>query len=178
MSRLPVLFISHGSPSYALAPGIAGPQLTALGRSLPKPQAVLVVSPHWITPSVKVGATPSPKTIHDFGGFDPALYTIDYPVTGHPGIAAITHALLNAKGWAATLDERRGIDHGVWVPLRHLYPLADVPAFQVSMPARLNSASAYEFGQALAPLADEGVLIIGSGSLTHNLNEFRSANGE
>jgi 4,5-DOPA dioxygenase extradiol len=99
-------------------------------------------------------------------------------VHGHPGLAARTQAYLNASGWSATTDEHRGLDHGAWVPLRHLYPEADVPAFQVSMPARLDSASAFEFGKALASLADESVLIVGSGSLTHNLYEFRSANGE
>ena len=175
VSRLPVLFISHGAPTYALAPGVAGPQLTALGRALPKPQAVLVVSPHWTTPSVRVGAAALPKTIHDFGGFAPALYELSYPVHGHPAIAARTQALLNAAGWSATLDEHRGLDHGAWVPLRYLYPKADVPVFQVSMPASLDSASAYEFGKVLSPLAEEGVLIVGSGSLTHNLHEFRSA---
>jgi 4,5-DOPA dioxygenase extradiol len=152
--------------------------LTALGRALPKPQAVLVVSPHWTTPSMRVGAVALPKTIHDFGGFAPALYELNYPVHGHPALAARTQAFLNAAGWSATPDEHRGLDHGAWVPLRYLYPDANVPAFQVSMPASLDSASAYEFGKALAPLAEEGVLIVGSGSLTHNLYEFRSAGNQ
>ncbi len=177
MSRLPVLFVSHGAPTYAVAPGVAGPQLTALGRSLPKPEAVLVVSPHWMTPNARVSGAPIQKTIHDFGGFAPALYELSYPASGHPRLAARTQDVLRAKGWTAALDEQRGLDHGAWVPLRYLYPEANVPTFQVSMPADLDATSAYSFGEALAPLSNEGVLIVASGSLTHNLFELRSANG-
>ena len=177
MTRLPSLFVSHGAPTFAIEPGLAGPRLTALGRALPRPRAVLVVSPHWMTPSPRVGLVSRPQTIHDFGGFDPALYEITYPVDGHPELARRALALLGDAGWAPQPDARRGLDHGAWVPLRHLYPAADVPAFQVSLPARLDSDSAWAFGAALAPLADEGVLIMGSGSLTHNLAEFRSGPG-
>lgn len=175
MSIQPVLFISHGAPTYALAPGIAGPQLTRLGQSLARPAAVLIVSPHWTTPSIRVGAATQPATIHDFGGFDPALYEIDYPAHGHPALAARTVDVLANAGLNATLDTRRGLDHGAWVPLRFLYPDADVPVYQVSMPARIDAQSAYSLGRALGGLADEGVLIIGSGSMTHNLYEFRTA---
>jgi len=174
MNRLPTLFVSHGAPSFAIEPGLAGPKLTALGRALPPPRAVLVVSPHWMTPSPRVSLAARPQTIHDFGGFDPGLYEIAYPVDGHPALAQRALEVLGAAGWAPQADERRGLDHGAWVPLRHLYPEADVPAFQVSLPVRLDSDSAWAFGAALAPLADEGVLILGSGSLTHNLAEFRS----
>lgn len=178
MSRLPSLFVSHGAPTFAIEPGLAGPKLTALGRALPRPRAVLVVSPHWMTPSPRVGLVARPQTIHDFGGFAPALYEISYPVNGHPALARRTLDLLGDAGWAPQPDERRGLDHGAWVPLRHLYPAADVPAFQVSLPSRLDGDSAWAFGAALAPLADEGVLIVGSGSLTHNLEEFRSGPGD
>lgn len=177
MSRQPVLFISHGAPTYALAPAKAGPQLTALGHALQKPRAVLVISPHWTTREAQVGAALHPDTIHDFGGFEDALYQLNYPVRGEPEVAARVRDLLQAKGWKTSLDERRGLDHGAWVPLRYLFPEADVPTFQLSMPARLDAVSAYQFGEALADLAEEGVLVIGSGSLTHNLYEFRSANG-
>ena len=177
MTRSPSLFISHGAPTFAIEPGIAGPALTALGRALPRPSAVLVVSPHWMTPSPRVGLVARPQTIHDFGGFDPALYEITYPVDGHPALAQRALDLLSAAGWAPQADERRGLDHGAWVPLRHLYPAAEVPAFQVSLPARLDGDSAWAFGAALAPLANEGVLIVGSGSLTHNLGEFRAGAG-
>ena len=178
MSRIPTLFISHGAPTYAVAPGLSGGQLASLGQALAKPKAVLVVSPHWTTPEVRIGAATQQETIHDFGGFPPALYQLRYPVQGNPPLAAKTRELLISAGWSATLDVERGLDHGAWVPLRHLYPKADVPTIQVSMPAKLDASSAYAFGQTLAPLADEGVLIIGSGSLTHNLYEFRSANSE
>jgi 4,5-DOPA dioxygenase extradiol len=177
MNRLPSLFVSHGAPTFAIEPGLAGPRLAALGRALPRPRAVLVVSPHWTTPAPRVGLAGLPQTIHDFGGFDPALYDISYPVDGHPGLAQRALDLLARAGWAPQPDERRGLDHGAWVPLRHLYPAADVPAFQVSLPSRLDGDSAWAFGAALAPLADEGVLIVGSGSLTHNLAEFRSGPG-
>ena len=173
MPRLPVLFVSHGSPTFAIDPGLAGPALGALGETLPVPKAVLMVSPHWMTPEPRVTTSPAPSTVHDFGGFPPALYALNYPAPGHPDLAIRTIEVLRAAGWAAGPDAERGLDHGAWVPLTYLYPLADVPVFQVSLPARLDGAQAYAFGQALAPLADEGVLIIGSGSLTHNLYEVR-----
>jgi 4,5-DOPA dioxygenase extradiol len=177
MNRLPSVFVSHGAPSFAIEPGLAGPQLTALGRELPTPHAVLIVSPHWMTPSPQVGMVERPRTIHDFGGFAPALYEIDYPVHGHPQLARRTLDLLQEAGWSPRPDERRGLDHGAWVPMLYLYPEADVPVFQVSLPARLDADSAWAFGQALAPLADDGVLIVGSGSLTHNLYDFRGGYG-
>ncbi len=175
MQRLPTLFISHGAPSFALEPGVAGPKLGALGVALPRPTAVLVVSPHWMTRMSRVGTAARPGTIHDFSGFDPALYEIRYPAPGHPGLALRAVALLRAAGWEADPDEARGLDHGAWVPLLHLYPDADVPVFQASLPAALDADSAWAFGAALAPLADEGVLVVGSGSLTHNLREFFGA---
>ena len=173
MSQLPTLFVSHGAPSFAREPGRAGPLLAALGRVLPGPAAVLVVSPHWSTPSPRVATGMRPRTIHDFGGFDPALYEIHYPAPGHPQLAARAVELLRAAGRAAEADADRGLDHGAWVPLTYLYPQADVPVFQVSMPSRLDANGAYAFGRALAPLAAEDVLVIGSGSLTHNLYEYR-----
>jgi 4,5-DOPA dioxygenase extradiol len=173
MPRLPTLFISHGSPTFAIEPGIAGPALTALGQTLPTPKAVLVVSPHWMTREPRVATTPRPQTIHDFGGFPPALYQLQYPAPGAPEVAARTIGLLRAAGWAAEADTQWGLDHGAWVPLTYLFPAAHVPVFQVSLPARLDGARAYAFGQSLAPLAQEGVLIVGSGSLTHNLFEIR-----
>lgn len=173
MARLPSLFISHGAPSFALEPGLAGPALTALGRQLPRPAAVLVVSPHWMTREPRVATTAAPKTLHDFGGFAPALYQLNYPAPGHPALAARSVAVLRNAGWRAEPDAQWGLDHGAWVPLRYLYPQADVPVFQLSLPLGLDGPQALALGQALAPLADEGVLIVGSGSLTHNLGEVR-----
>lgn len=173
MSRLPTLFISHGSPTFALEPGQAGPALAALGKTLPRPKAILVVSPHWMTREPRVATTPRPQTIHDFGGFPPALYQMQYPAPGAPDVAQRAIDLLRAAGYPAEPDTQWGLDHGAWVPLLHLLPQADVPVFQVSLPARLDGERAYAYGQALAPLTDEGVLVIGSGSLTHNLYEVR-----
>lgn len=178
MSRMPSLFVSHGAPTFALEPGLAGPRLTALGQGLPRPEAVLVVSPHWMTASPRVGLTPQPETIHDFGGFDRALYRIEYAAAGHPQLARKTAETLRAAGWMAVTDERRGLDHGAWVPLLYLYPHADIPVFQVSLPSTLDADSAWAFGAALAPLAEDGVLIVGSGSLTHNLADFRNDRSE
>lgn len=175
MHPLPSLFVSHGAPTFALEPGLAGPLLTRLGLSLARPRAVLVVSPHWMTRDISIMTTASPKTMHDFGGFARELYEIRYPAPGHPELAQAAGDLLAAAGHRVSLDAQRGLDHGAWVPLRHLFPQADVPAFQVSMPAALDAATAWQFGAALAPLAAQGVLIVGSGSLTHNLYEFRQS---
>ena len=177
MSRMPTLFVSHGAPTFALSPGRAGPQLTELGRALPPPAAVLVVSPHWMTPDLRVGTSALPATIHDFGGFDPRLYQLNYPALGHPVLAWRTIEVLEKAGWPAQADEHRGLDHGAWVPLLHLFPAAQVPVFQVSLPSSFDADRAWEPGQALAPLAEEGVFIVGSGSLTHNLHEFFDGNG-
>ena len=173
MDRTPSLFVSHGSPTFAIDPGQAGPLLAQLGRELPRPKAVLVFSPHWITRGLRVGMTAKPETIHDFGGFPDELYRIQYPAPGTPDVAMRALELLNADGWQAQPDNERGLDHGAWVPVRHLYPDADVPVFQVSMPHTLDGEGAVKLGRALSPLADEGVLIVGSGSITHNLREVQ-----
>jgi 4,5-DOPA dioxygenase extradiol len=134
MNRLPSLFVSHGAPTFAIEPGIAGPRLTALGHALPRPRAVLVVSPHWMTPSPRVGLVSRPQTMHDFGGFDPALYEIAYPVDGHPELAQRALALLADAGWAPQPDDRRGLDHGAWVPLRYLYRRPTCPPSRCRCP--------------------------------------------
>lgn len=174
MSTLPSLFISHGAPTFAIEPGLAGAQLRALGLALGKPRAVVVVSPHWMTQGVEITATDRPQTFHDFGGFPRELYTLRYPAPGSPELAAQIQQQLAQIGVAARLDLRRGLDHGAWVPLMHLFPEADVPVVQVSLPFDTDEARAFALGQALAPLAQDGVLIVGSGSLTHNLYEFRA----
>lgn len=173
MDRMPSLFVSHGSPTFAIDPGQAGPLLADMGRKLGKPEAVLVLSPHWVTRGLRVATTETPETIHDFGGFPEELYRIQYPAPGHTAMAMRALELLNADGWQAMPDNEHGLDHGAWVPVRHLFPDADVPVFQVSMPHTLDGAGAVKLGRALAPLAGEGVLILGSGSITHNLREVR-----
>lgn len=176
MTRTPALFVSHGSPMFALEPGRLGPQLQRFGAALRDLRAVLVVSPHWQTlGKVRVLATERPDTIHDFGGFPAALYQLRYDAPGAPDIAVQAAYLLREAGFEVEIDARRGRDHGAWVPLRHLLPDAGVPVFQVSMPNDLSADAALELGRALAPLREAGVLVVGSGSLTHNLYEFRQA---
>lgn len=174
MSRAPSLFISHGSPMFALEPGELGPHLHQLGAALPELAAIVVVSPHWQTREVRVGATAQPETIHDFGGFPEPLYALHYEPPGAPDLAADIVRMLADAGVPATLDAQRGLDHGAWVPLRYLKPAADIPVLQVSLPVRMDTRGALALGRALAPLRERGVLVVGSGSLTHNLYEFRS----
>lgn len=171
--RAPALFVSHGSPMFALAPGRIGPQLERLGRAIAGIRAVLVVSPHWQTRGVRVGATPAPQTIHDFSGFPAPLYDLHYTPPGAPALAAEAAQMLAEAGFDTRIDDARGLDHGAWVPLRYLRPDADLPVFQVSLPHDLDSATALRLGRAMAPLRARGVLVVGSGSLTHNLYEFR-----
>lgn len=173
MLTAPALFVSHGSPMFAVDPGQLGPNLQQLGAQLAGVSAVLVVSPHWQTRGVRVMASAAPATIHDFGGFPAPLYQLQYTPPGAPALAADAARLLADAGFEVTLDASRGLDHGAWVPLRYLFAAADVPVFQVSLPQDLDAASALRLGQALAPLRQRGVLVIGSGSLTHNLYEFR-----
>jgi len=175
MEFAPVFFISHGSPTFALEPGSLGPALGQLGQQLSQAKAVLVVSPHWQTRNVQVMNTEQPDTVHDFGGFPPALYQLHYPAHGQPSLAAEAARLLEDAGLAVSLDAHRGLDHGAWVPLMHLLPNAGVPVFQVSMPHTLTTAQALRLGQALAPLRAQGVVIMASGSMTHNLFEFRQS---
>lgn len=140
--------------------------------------AILVVSPHWTTRGVRVASTPAPDTIHDFGGFPEPLYQLRYQVPGAPDWAARAVQLLESAGFAAELDAMRGLDHGAWVPLRYLLPEADTPVFQVSMPRDFDTAAAWRMGRALAPLRAQGVAIVGSGSLTHNLYEVSHGGNE
>ena len=175
----PVLFVSHGAPTFAIEPGKAGARLTEVGRALPRPAAIVIVSPHWMTRgSVRVGSSPAPETIHDFGGFPQELYRLQYPAPGNPELAEQISSLLNSAGISASTEPNRGLDHGAWVPLLHMMPSADIPVVQVSMPYPLAPLEAWKLGQALKPLREQGVLIIGSGSLTHNLYEFRGYDGD
>jgi 4,5-DOPA dioxygenase extradiol len=172
LKTLPTLFISHGAPTFALEPGTAGALLQTLGHTLPKLNAVLIISPHWTTSEFTVMVTEKPATLYDFGGFDPRLNQIRYLAPGHPQFALATAALLESHGQSVKRDAQRGFDHGAWVPLLHLLPEAKVPVFQLSMPYTLTAQQAFTLGQTLQPLSDEGVLIIGSGSITHNLREI------
>jgi 4,5-DOPA dioxygenase extradiol len=179
MKSLPTMFVSHGAPPFALNPGKAGALLNEFGKTLRDVSAVLVISPHWMTTDLTVMTSKQPGTMYDFGGFDSKLQTLKYPATGHLHLATATAKLLESKGYRVLLDDQRAYDHGAWVPLLHLLPQADIPVFQLSMPQSLTPAQAYKLGQTLQPLSKMGVLIVGSGSMTHNLHEFRlTAQGE
>jgi len=173
MTRIPPVFVSHGSPMLAVEPGTAGPMLRALAAQLPRPEAILVVSAHWETAAPTVSRAQAPRILHDFHGFPPALYELDYEAPGAPALAGRTYSLLERAGLGAMLSDDRGLDHGAWVPLRYLYPDADLPVTQLSVVPGRGAAWHLGLGRALQPLADEGVLVLGSGGLTHNLGEFR-----
>lgn len=169
---LPSLFISHGSPMLALDPGASGSALARLAAELPKPRAILVVSAHWESAELLVGGAAYPDTWHDFSGFPPELYAIRYPAPGQPELAAEVVRLLAADGLPARVDPQRPRDHGAWVPLSLMYPQADIPVVQLSLPTRLGPAFQTRVGRALSSLREQGVLLIGSGSITHNLGEL------
>jgi aromatic ring-opening dioxygenase catalytic subunit (LigB family) len=166
---LPTLFLSHGSPMHALQAGRAGTAWAAFGRDLPRPKAVLIASAHWESEWPMLTTGGRPETIHDFGGFPPALYELRYGAPGAPAVAERAIELIRAAGIAANGNGCRGLDHGAWVPLRHMYPQAEVPVVQVSLQPLLGAAHHLRLGEILAPLRDEGVLIIGSGMSYHNL---------
>lgn len=170
--RQPVLFLSHGAPTFALEPGRLGQELTALAGELPRPRAILVMSPHWSTVVLTIQTHPAPPTVHDFGGFDPALYELTYPAPGAPDIASEVMAVVQQAGFRVCSDDLAGRDHGTWVPLRHLFPQADIPVIQLSLPARTHAAELLQLGEALRHLRDTGILIVASGAMTHNLYEI------
>ncbi|HEY4316227.1 MAG TPA: class III extradiol ring-cleavage dioxygenase [Herbaspirillum sp.] len=172
---LPALFISHGSPMLALTDTPAHRFLAELGRTLPRPRAILMVSAHWESVgSPAVSLAPQPETIHDFGGFPQALFDIRYPAGGAPEAAAEAAALLEQAGFAVKRSATRGLDHGAWVPLMLMYPGADIPVAQIALIRGGTPAEHERMGRALGALRAQGVLIIGSGSMTHNLYELRS----
>ena len=174
MTTPPSLYISHGSPMTALQPGLTGERLAELAAVLPRPTAIVMASAHWLSHQPQVGASARPETIHDFRGFPAPLYQLRYPAPGAPELAARVAGLLEQAGMAPASNPERGLDHGAWVPLRLLYPAADIPVVPISIQPELGPAHQYALGQALAPLRDEGVLVIGSGSITHNLHDLRA----
>ncbi|MHC8301075.1 DODA-type extradiol aromatic ring-opening family dioxygenase [Pseudomonas sp. ZS1P83] len=168
----PSLYISHGSPMLALEPGASGPALARLAAELPKPKAIIIVSAHWESTELLVSGNSQPETWHDFGGFPQALFDVQYPAPGDPQLAAEVVELLKSDGLPARIDAKRPFDHGVWVPLSLMYPQADIPVVQVSLPTRGGPTLQTRVGHALASLREHGVLLIGSGSITHNLREL------
>ena len=175
---LPAIFVSHGSPMLAIEDAEARQFLATLPKTLAeRPKAILMISAHWERLRPAVSAPPANETIHDFGGFPPALYQIQYPAPPSADLARRVAELLGASGLPTDIDQRRGLDHGAWVPLMVAWPDADIPVVQLSVQTQLGPAHHYQLGQILAPLREEGILIIGSGSFTHDLASFRSSGG-
>lgn len=172
---LPTLFVPHGAPTFALRPGAAGAAMAGLAASLPQPRAIIIVSPHWETAVPTVGFADRPEVIHDFSGFPEALYALRYPATGCREAAQEVLAALEGAGLDARQDANRGLDHGAWIPLRLMFPEADVPVIPLSIQPDRGPAGAYELGRALAPLVHKGFLVIASGNVTHNLRDFQRA---
>jgi len=174
MTKLPALYVSHGSPNLALTPQTPAHQfLKRLGESLPRPKAILMVSAHFTTRMPVIGTSAHPQMIYDFGGFPKPLYEMVYRAPGAPEVAKRAGQLLAKAGMEVAEDPDRGYDHGVWVPLQIMFPDADIPIGQLSMQPLEDARHHYRMGQALAPLRDEGVLIVASGSMTHNLRAIQ-----
>ncbi len=165
--RMPVLFLGHGSPMNAIEENEFVQEWREIGKTLPKPNAVLCVSAHWETKGTFVTAMEKPKTIHDFGGFSKELYEVQYPVPGSPELAKEAKSIINKT--EIGLDDKWGLDHGAWSVIKHLYPDADVPVIQLSLDYQRSPEYHYELAKELAPLRNKGVLIIGSGNMVHNL---------
>jgi len=163
------IFVSHGSPTLIFDDVPARDFLVALGQSLPRPKAILVVSAHWETNNPAVNAVAVNETIHDFGGFPQILFDQRYPAPGDAALAQRVAGLIKAVGLPVGIDTARGLDHGAWVPLKLMYPANDIPVLQLSVQTDLGAAHHYRLGLALRALAEEGVLILGSGSFTHDL---------
>lgn len=170
--RQPVLFISHGAPSMVLEDTPATHYLKGLGQTFARPTEILCISAHWETLSPTVSAHPAPATLHDFYGFDEALYRLRYPAPGASALAEQVQQRLANHGLPASMDTRRGLDHGAWAPLMLIYPEADIPVTQLSVQPAATPEHHYALGQSLAMLREQGVLIIASGSATHNLRDF------
>lgn len=167
---MPAIFFGHGNPMNALAQNVWTEGWAAIGKEIPRPRAVLCVSAHWYLPATMVTAMPAPRTIHDFGGFPRQLYEIKYPVPGDPELARRVQSLLEPV--PVRMDETWGLDHGTWSVLCHVFPEADVPVIQLSIDETQPAEFHYETAKRLTVLRDEGVLIVGSGNLVHNLHAY------
>jgi 4,5-DOPA dioxygenase extradiol len=173
--RQPAVFAGHGSPMYAIEPNRYTASWADLGKSLQRPDAILVISAHWVTRGVWVTAMPKPKTIHDFGGFPKGLFDIQYPAPGCPALADRIQELLDVP---LVLEENEwGIDHGAWSVLKYMYPNADVPVVQLSLDGSKSAREHYELAKQLRPLRDENILILSSGNVVHNLRTIHWQDG-
>lgn len=169
-AKMPAVFIGHGNPMLTIGDNHYARSWTQLGKQLPVPNAILMISAHWFIPEMRVTAMKQPRTIHDFHGFPDELFEIQYPASGSPELAEKVADLLLPDKFEA--DEQWGLDHGTWAVLRHLYPRAQVPVIQLSLDLRKSSDEHYRIGQKLMALREDGVLIIGSGNVVHNLHRF------
>lgn len=165
--RMPVIFFGHGNPMNAIEQNRYTEGWSEIGRTIPRPKAIVSVSAHWYLPGTRVTAMEQPQTIHDFGGFPRELYETEYPASGNPALARRLQQLTDAH-----LDQQWGLDHGTWAVLCHVYPNADIPVVQLSIDETQPATSHFELGRRLAPLRDEGVLVLGSGNLVHNLHTY------
>jgi 4,5-DOPA dioxygenase extradiol len=173
--EMPLLFVGHGSPMNAIATNSFTKNWQKLGKNLPKPQAILSISAHWLTfGQTKVATALHPETIHDFGGFPQELFDVQYPSLGSPDLAKFTKELVQQP--EVMVDNVYGLDHGTWSVLKPMYPLADIPVFQLSIDYRQKTSFHYELGKQLKELRKKGVLIMGSGNLVHNLGALRFTN--
>ena len=166
--RMPVVFIGHGNPMHALNDNAYTRALTRLGGELEEPQAILCISAHWMTEGTWATHMPEPKTIHDFYGFPRALFEVQYPAPGSPKLAELVQQTVGATGIHLD-DEMWGLDHGTWAVLRHMYPRANVPVVQLSVYIEQPGAYHLDLGRRIAPLREQGILILGSGNVVHNL---------
>jgi 4,5-DOPA dioxygenase extradiol len=163
--RMPVLFVGHGSPMNAIEDSAFGREWARVGRELPRPEAILCISAHWETGGIRLTGLAQPKTVHDFYGFPPALYAQQYPAPGSPALAQKAAGLLPG----AMLDVKWGLDHGTWSVLSKMYPKADIPVVQLSLDTARTPDEHHRLARKIAPLRDEGVLVMGSGNIVHNL---------
>ena len=175
LARMPAVFFGHGNPMNALHSNVWTSAWAQIGAALPRPKAILCISAHWYVPATAVTAVAQPRTLHDFGGFPPELHAVQYPAPGSPELAAHAARLLAPVDVA--MDRSWGLDHGTWSVLVHVYGNADVPVVQLSIDESKPARWHYELARKLAPLRDEGVLIMGSGNLVHNLHTYSWGKG-